>query len=278
MSFNINASKDINYKNSYVAFIDILGFKNLVNSRADEDKDKLESYLGVVNKAITNLKGSSKDSIGSIIISDSIILSVLQSKEIEENIDRLRHLCVAVGFIQLQLSLKNIWARGAISSGKAYFDSSENQIIGPAYIKAYLLEEELVRYPRVILDSKIINELEFTNSTKFIDKINKEPDRLNLENWGKSILFSWRYVSSNPIEKDIPLFIDYLSPIVEENGKDFEKIVENISKSIYSNTNNYSKFKWVVEYLKDVAHTVDTRLEPNINLLGTDPEVRLRKL
>lgn len=279
MDININISKDINYQDSYVAFIDVLGFKSLVNSQKDEDKDKLESYLGIVNEAVTYLKKiPSKNNIGSIIISDSIILSVPQAQRNEKNIDRLRHLCVAVGIIQLHLSLKNIWVRGAISSGKAHFDSSDNQIIGPAYIKSYLLEKELAKYPRVILDSKIIDELGFTSAAKFIAIINREPERLNFNNWGNSILFDWRYRPSNPIKKDIPLFIDYLLPIVEENGERFELIVENVSKSIYSDTNVYNKFRWVVEYLKEVAHTVDSRVKPNVSPLGTAPVVRLRNL
>ena len=277
MDINLNATERIEYKESYVAFIDVLGFKRLVFNQ--KKKDRLEQYFGIVNEAISYLQQiPSKSNIGSIIISDSIILSVPQASGNEENINRLRHLCVAVGIIQLHLSLKNIWVRGAISSGKAYFNPSNNQIVGPAYINSYLLEKELAQNPRVILDSKIINELDFQSATEFIWKINREPDGLKFSNWGSSILFDWQFTTAKPIEKDVPLFIDYLLPIVEENGESFNQLVNSIAESIYSDTNTYDKFRWVVEYLKEVVHTVHVRAKSNGDPAGTEAVRQLRNL
>ena len=77
---------------------------------------------------------------------------------LRDNIDKFRQLCIAVGIIQKHLAVKNIWMRGAISSGDTYFDSIKGQIVGPAYINAYLLENKSAVSPRVIIDSKIIKE------------------------------------------------------------------------------------------------------------------------
>ncbi len=60
-----------------------------------------------------------------ITISDSIILSVEHGIDKEANIHRLKNLCVAVGLIQSSLALKNIWLRGGISSGEAFFNQDE---------------------------------------------------------------------------------------------------------------------------------------------------------
>jgi len=163
--FDLSARKEIKYRDSYVAFLDVLGFKNLVFSQNKKDKTKLEHYFGIVNEAIKYLNDIPvKSEIGSIIISDSIILSVNKSGVKDQDIKIVRHLCVAVGLIQMHLALKNIWLRGAISSGKAHFDSLNNQIVGPAYINAFLLEENLAINPRIILDNKIIKELYFSSS------------------------------------------------------------------------------------------------------------------
>ena len=162
MRINLNAVENINYEKSYVAFLDVLGFKKLVMSKNKKEKLKLEQYFGIVNSAIEYLKEiPSKRNIGSIIISDSVILSVPHGQDRQTNINKLRHLCVAVGIIQQHLALKNIWLRGAISSGDTYFNSDKRQIVGPAYINAYLLEGSVAVSPRVVLDSKIIEELEF---------------------------------------------------------------------------------------------------------------------
>lgn len=277
--FDLNARKNIQYRDSYVAFLDVLGFKSLVFSKQQHDKEKLEQYFGIVNEAIEYLKEiPAKSEIGSIIISDSIILSVNKSGNKEQDINILRHLSVAVGLIQMHLALKNIWLRGAISSGEAYFDSFNHQIVGPAYINAFLLEENLATNPRVIIDSKIIDELNFSSSAEFIDDVNKADfGGLNFSNWGSKILFEWSYPDGKPvttIENDVPLFIDYLSPIAEKNGVELIHLVENIEKCIYKQTGTYKKYRWVVDYLKAVFH----REMKNDNLISGEPDFRLNNL
>ena len=72
------------------------------------------------------------------------------------------------------------------------------------------MEEKLVSNPHVVLDNKIINELGFKNSHELINEINeKVNDGLSFDNCGKTILYDWN--NSNFIEKEFPLFVDYLS-------------------------------------------------------------------
>jgi hypothetical protein len=184
-------------------------------------------------------------------------LSVPQGQDKQDNIRKLRHLCVAVGIIQQHLALKNIWLRGAISSGDTYFNSEKGQILGPAYINSYLLEGSVAISPRIVLDSRIIEELEFSSATEFIDCMNKmDNGGLNYSNWGSSILYSWHYPDGKAvtlIEQDIALFIDYLSPVVESNSKRLLKIIGNLENNMYKDTTTYKKFRWVADYLKSIC-------------------------
>ena len=82
----------------------------------------------------------------------------------------MRHLCIAIGVLQSLLSVLDIWLKGGISSGETYFNEENHQIIGKAYIEAYLLEEKLVSNPHVVLDNKIINELGLKSSDELINK------------------------------------------------------------------------------------------------------------
>ncbi|MFW2598909.1 hypothetical protein ACN9JZ_05210 [Aliarcobacter butzleri] len=264
----------IKYTNSFVAFLDVLGFKNLVFSSKAESKEKLNIYFNVVERAIEYLKGiREKIEIGYIVISDSIILTIPQSENNDEKIENLRQLCIAVGFLQVTLSVEDIWLRGAISSGETYFDKTNNQIIGPAYINAYLLEENLAKYPRVILDNKIIKELKFTNSQDFIDEINqKSSNYLNFENCGKYILFDWNIKDNNNLEKDIPLFIDYLSFFLkndENHNKHeiMEQVIINIENNIYNNTSLYEKFKWLSIYFSELIKNQKSEMTDYIKRL-----------
>ncbi|MCF5844419.1 hypothetical protein [Aeromonas veronii] len=254
MSIDINAVEPISYEKSYVAFLDVLGFKNLVFSNSSESKNKINQYFGIVNSAIEYLSSiPSKRSIGSIIISDSVILSVPHGTNVEENIDTLRHLCIAVGIIQQHLALKDIWLRGAISSGDTFFDAIKGQIVGPAYINAYLLEEESAIFPRVILDGKIIKELNFSNASDFISRMNKDDEGgLRYSNWASPIIFNWNYPNGKTvehIEQDLPLFIDYLSPIATSNNN-LLTVIKNIENNIYQKPSIYIKFRWIANYLK----------------------------
>lgn len=247
----------IKYEDSYVAFLDVLGFKNLVFSKLKDSKKKLNIYFNILDKVIKYLKKiDEKKEIGYIVISDSIILTITQGTDKSQKINNLRQLCIAISFLQSALSVEDIWIRGAISSGETYFDKINNQIVGPAYINAYLLEESLSKYPRVILDNKIIKELEFNSSQDFIDEFNeKKQGGLNFTNCGSNILFDW--YSNIELEKDIPLFIDYLSFFLKEtdelNKTEIRnKVIDNIESNIYSNTSLYEKFKWLAKYFSNI--------------------------
>lgn len=254
--------KPIDYVQSYVAFLDVLGFKELVYSKKVEDKKKLEEYFHHIEKFINYLKTTPIKSdldIGYIVISDSIIITVKHSESNDENIKILRHLCIAIGFLQSLLSVLDIWLRGGVSSGETYFDKANNQIIGKAYIEAYLLEEKLVSDPHIVLDNKIINELGFKNSDELINEINeKNNGGLSFNNCGKTILYDWN--NSNFIEKEFPLFIDYLSfyfnpsNITNKNHsqKYIERIIQNIEKNIYTKTALYKKYKWIANYILSI--------------------------
>lgn len=281
MDIDLNAKVNIRYDQSYVAFLDVLGFKDLVFSSKKSDKNKLDQYFGVVNSAIdylSHIPSKQKIGIGSIIISDSVILSVPKGQDVNDNLSRLRHLCVAVGIIQQFLAMKDIWLRGAISSGNTYFDSVKGQVVGPAYINAYLLEGSTAIWPRVVLDSKIIEELEFQSASQLIDAMNQSDNGgLHFSNWGSAILYSWRYPDGKLvtlIEQDVALFIDYLSPIVEENGNNLLGIIKNIERNLYKDTKLYKKFRWVADYLRSICE----RECKNDNIIKSEAQFRLDNL
>lgn len=247
-----NNVRKIEYSKCYVAFLDVLGFKNLVLSTKKEDKQKIDEYFDLIERVTEYLKEiKASRNLGSIIISDSVILSVPVGDSDNQKIENLRHLCIAVGKIQFSLALNNIWLRGAISSGDAYFNPIENQVIGPAYIGAYLLEERQSINPRVIIDNKIIKELKADSAQDFIEKINDtKKGGLNYSNWSKDVLFEWQHNDfiKKKLAKDIPLFIDYLHPVFDDQTS-LKTITKNIEKSMYTANGVYSKFRWVVDYL-----------------------------
>ena len=266
------------YSKSFVAFLDVLGFSEMVKKNKIE---KIEKYFSIVNEAISQIKSiKEKKDIKFIVISDSVILTIPKENldSSDNNFFCLRQLCIAIGFIQQKLAEENIWIRGAISFGDTFIDEDNNQIVGPAYIDAYKLEDEIALYPRVILDSRIIDTLHCSYAQELIEKINKKNEDANKQYndkilWDNEVLFNWNYQNNgimNKFNQDTPLYIDYLSPIFGKNdGEKINKIIENISKSIYMDNRYYLKYRWVIDYMKILANKYyDDYHQPNYyNLL-----------
>jgi len=257
----------ITYEKSFVAFLDVLGFKKLVYSKKKKDHKKIEEYFEIVDKTIKSMQYlKDKKQIGVIIISDSIILSMPHEAGGNEKIKNFRNLCVAVGTIQRELAIKDILLRGAISSGNTYFDADNHQIIGPAYARAYQLEVEEAKNPRVIIDTSIIGELGFSSTGELINSLNRNQ---TYEKWNSNILFCWNQdvdYQGIHIEQDYPLFIDYLSRNKKMGKKELKCIVNNIKKNIYNlDSSIYKKNKWVANYLRTIYFNENEGIENIVN-------------
>jgi hypothetical protein len=251
----MNSAKGIKYSDYYVAFLDILGFKKLVMSKSQRDKIKILKYFQLVEKITKDLKQfKPKEDISTIIVSDSIILTVPKGTDTDTRRDHLRQLCIAIQKIQFGLAEQDIWLRGAVSSGEAYLSREKNQVVGPAYIDAYLLEEHLAKYPRVILDNKIIKDLNADTSKMLVDLINYPSKGTEYDVQGNNVLFNWTHLDGmvrSELKNDVPLFIDYLAFSLQ-NYKKLNQIVDNIEKNIYADNVIYEKFRWVTDYLIDI--------------------------
>ncbi|WP_275099906.1 hypothetical protein [Sedimenticola hydrogenitrophicus] len=221
-------------------------------SKSASSKKKIEEYFSLINNVVDGFREvSSKRYIGTLIISDSVILSVRKTDDRKSNIEMLRQLCMAIRTIQYRLALNNIWLRGGVSSGDAYFSASESQIVGPAYINAYNLEKRIAIYPRVIIDTNLINELKCESADSLIDEINTyNPEQSKYGAEGRDVLFQWNKSGHETVgmKKDVALFVDYLAPSFAERNK-LKRVVNNVVKSMYQDNQVYSKYRWVVEYL-----------------------------
>lgn len=142
-------NKEYLYEDRYVAFIDILGFKNLLK----EDKvNNIKSVLEVFYKEQQenyNKNKSNKSSIGVEIslFSDSLIISYPVKDNIT-NADNLFYLIMDIIFIQFDLAFRGVFVRGGIAKGKLYHN--KDICFGEALLLAEDMEKSAV-YPRVVL-------------------------------------------------------------------------------------------------------------------------------
>ncbi|MFV3409691.1 hypothetical protein ACNH6C_13850 [Bdellovibrio bacteriovorus] len=167
----------LNYEKRIVAFLDVMGFQNLLANNEDS-KRRLEKYYAEAMKYLnskTNAYSANapQDDFKKMFVSDSIILSVRISGDNDEDLLRMGRFISTVGQLQAHLASKAcIWTRGAISIGNLHIDEYLHVLVGQAFVNAYELEK-IADYPRVIIDPTALRHFNHhTNAfISFMDKL-----------------------------------------------------------------------------------------------------------
>lgn len=152
------------YTECYIAFLDLLGFKQIVKSY---ECGEIAAFFDEIN-TISTLKIT--DKCNKPLISDDMIHMKVMSDSICFYVDvtitnALAALIATCNYFQvrlLQLS-KPILSRGGIVKGKIY--ANDDVTFGPGLSDAYLLEEKVAKYPRIILTKSLIDEWTNYNSS-----------------------------------------------------------------------------------------------------------------
>lgn len=215
-----------------VAFIDVLGSSEMIMKNAQES---LEIVHNAYTESIDLFKRIFGDNgkIPSVkIFSDNIVVAVPR----ENNLIQTAFTAVAImsAIIQVQFLKHSLLTRGAICSG-SYF-SDDLMVWGTALVKAYKLENSIAIYPRVIVDPKLVSELELTqpdSSLRVKEWVIQDEDRLFMVNCFHKAL------------KERELFIVSLFDLVEE------KIVET-----HDNIKVCQKWLWFSSFIQKRLETI----------------------
>jgi hypothetical protein len=151
------------YEQRVVAFIDILGFKSLLNETVDgkgnDQEEKIDTVISAYEaiRDIWNLDEKSElydtksiDTKKVSIFSDCIVVSFKVEQKSEVFFTLLE-----IKWLIMRLLSRGILCRGGVSLGK--FIHTDNYLFGPALVEAYTLESKAAMYPRVILDTNVID-------------------------------------------------------------------------------------------------------------------------
>jgi len=203
---NYNSSKKrfslAMYEFRICCFIDILGFKNHIDCSIDSDGNDIPAKITDVEDII-NIARKILQEPHSIVntkkvtqFSDSIIVSF----RIEEK-SGVFYALIDLLHIALEFAYRGYLTRGGISVGKLVH--TEKHVFGPALNEAYELESKVAKFPRIILNSDI---LEIAKS--FPLKINSSDDEL------ESVM------DCLALDDDGYYYIDYVEQAVHELNDD----------------------------------------------------------
>jgi len=234
---------DLLQDQKYVAFLDVLGFRELVQQRGE----KLNDYFEIIQLALKDIRDD-KAEIESQIVSDSIILACEISNE------NLGLLLRAVQTIQSRCAIKNIWIRGAITIGDIHFNRELNIVVGNGLTQAYLLESQ-AKFPRVIINPAIVQG--FLTRQKFIDTYNVKrntPLIFQPNNFSKFV-------------EDDAIFVTFLERIIELDMDKLDIIYDHIKEELYKGQEHYQKYLWLKNYFTEALCNAKAEYGPKSVLL-----------
>jgi hypothetical protein len=147
---------DIMFENKAVAFIDVMGFKQLVSAAVSDDASRhaLESLIGALEMVIPVLDAGVDKTVperlipGHTYISDCIILSAPLADSDVKSYSGLETVVMRTIQLTHRLLDAGYLLRGGIAIGPVWHD--KGNIVGPAYQEAYCLEHKGDE-PRVVL-------------------------------------------------------------------------------------------------------------------------------
>jgi len=237
----------------YVAFLDILGFRNFVMKEDAECVRKYLSNLVAVSKAL-NIKSLNYDIR---IFSDSIIISVPVEQSGSYIADRM-----FLSYINSLLlanivdeRLGKLALRGAVTKGEFFTDNNKDIIFGKALIAAYELEKDKAKDPRVIIDTNEFTPERTKEAFSVINNLLIETGR-DKEIKGGLIEFSEFRQERCRDSSDGLLYCNYLSSLKVDGGwmnrsegfieRHRSFIVEELKKP--HPEKDYKKYVWMKTY------------------------------
>lgn len=231
------------YENKFVLFLDILGFKKIIENTYDKTEDKEEEIQKLFDTLLT-LKKIMGAEIGSKKVtqfSDLIVVSFVEKEEIQ-----FMHLLDDISYMLYSLAFRGIICRGAVAYGKFYHD--DNHLFGPALVEAYETESKAAIYPRVIFDKSVIQVFKENGKKKFTQKyfLDDVLDKYLKEDLDDKLYIDYFY---NPITfaDSYDIYLNYLINLRET-------ISQGLSKA--KSPDIKVKYGWMKIKFNDALHRV----------------------
>ncbi|MEF2253391.1 hypothetical protein V4D00_23745 [Ralstonia solanacearum] len=230
------------YREAVVTFVDILGFKQLIDSNTFEE---------VANKLTTVRRLSGYDETQSgegfepkiLQFSDSIIrVRPLDSvANVESRYGLMFYEMLDLVHMQGELINHGVCVRGGVSLGQVHFDNQT--LFGPGFVRAYELESVYANFPRIVIDPLLI------------DQLKKDQRLVSSQN---TLHQEFSYIRKNVRkESDGIYFIDYLRSFLTEidDQDNIPVFLQNHKNIILENANGATrlssvsaKYLWMASY------------------------------
>jgi hypothetical protein len=242
----------------YCAFIDILGFKELVSGirNGDVNFETIKGLLKQIHQPHDpTFVGTGDTDFQVQSISDAVVLSTRYT------VTGLAILFDTIERLSLALLQEGYFTRGGLCRGLLYHDPQ--MVFGEALIQAYRMESEIAKYPRILLTKDVVDGAKGNNLPGYFNAHIRQSDD------GPFYL----HVLSD-LESIIGM-IDRRQPDTKEptpNLSRFEairnRIQERFSESV-DNPRHFEKVQWYARYFNEIINTghpeIDLIMGPGVD-------------
>lgn len=244
----------LTYEPRLIAFIDILGFKEIVK-QSETDSTKIQLIHSVLEylkdweksekwdlkfieiEESAQYKGVSKFDLrgktNTTSFSDSIVVSV----KVDQNINEMAStLIVNLAYIGTVLLEKGIIIRGGLTLGNIIHNDN-GTVFGQGLIDAYTLETKSAKYPRIILSDKLLKELNYPLEAKK----NRYPYHQYLDRFDDGCVGLDQLIYYQAIQNWEEMTTEVLSNSLNR----VRKVIINGLDSSFENPDVFEKYKWL---------------------------------
>lgn len=240
----------VEYRNSIVTFIDILGFRELVkNASALDIFDSVQAIRGTAGNigGRQSINGEELNWTRVFSFSDSIVRVRPYDSEYREG--ALFYELLDLVHAQTELAGQGILIRGGMTAGPIYF--SEDVAYGPAFVRSYDLESSLANYPRIVIDPVLIKAVrEDKNLRSRQHTLHDEMEYIKgLVRQGDDGIWFIDYLKASSSEFDDPqYYIEYL--------RDHKNMILNKARSLDAASPLVNKYCWLAKYHNRVSSSI----------------------
>jgi hypothetical protein len=229
------------YQERYCAFIDILGFREII-SRLNEGHESalsIATILREVHEPKQGVKNLQNIDLRVQSISDAVAISAAPTPE------GLAQLFLATDVLITSLLRFGFFIRGAVAKGRLYHH--RNMIFGEALVRAYHFESQIARYARLLVTSKVNADINaYLKDNKyaelFEDRVRQSEDGPYFSNSLRDLAFAASLIDAKTFPKTAV-------------GHDLIAARENIQRRLdeaVDNPNHFEKVRWFALYWNSV--------------------------
>jgi hypothetical protein len=220
------------YSVRYVAFLDILGFSDIVRKT---DHDPTPVRVNAIAESLTEI-GSHHASVNESddfqfqSFSDSIVMSSALTPK------GLLHILNSISELSIRLLSVGLLLRGAIAKGNLYHDGSV--IFGAALLDAYAIETNIAKYPRLILSRDVYCDFQVVASSLQIPQVLLAED-------GPPYLHVFARLR---MLNEAPATFDYLNSEEALQAQACQRAIQNLLDDSIYEPRHYEKLRWLAIY------------------------------